>query len=67
MLRAVGVAKVDFIKMDIEGAERDALKGAAQTLKTYKPRLMLDMYHRPDDAVVLPHGSVAGSRPGKIA
>jgi FkbM family methyltransferase len=46
--------RVDFIKMDIEGAEREALRGAAATLKKYRPRLMLDMYHRPDDPVVLP-------------
>jgi hypothetical protein len=40
--------------MDIEGAERPALRGAAQTLKRSKPRLMLDTYHLEDDQVVLP-------------
>jgi FkbM family methyltransferase len=54
MLRNIGVSKVDFIKMDIEGAEREALKGAGSTLAHSKPRLMMDMYHLPDDAVVLP-------------
>jgi FkbM family methyltransferase len=54
ILKNIGVEKVDFIKMDIEGAERDALKGAARTLAQFKPRLMMDMYHRPDDEIVLP-------------
>ena len=44
----------DLIKMDIEGAEREALRGAAGTLRRFKPRLMLDSYHRPDDSTVLP-------------
>jgi FkbM family methyltransferase len=46
--------RVDFIKMDIEGAEREALKGAAATLAAWRPRLMLDSYHLPDDMSVLP-------------
>lgn len=48
----LGLSRIDFIKMDIEGAEREALKGAAQTLKKQRPRLMLDSYHRPDDMPV---------------
>lgn len=54
MLKTVGIEKVDFIKMDIEGAEREALQGAAETLRKSQPRLLLDMYHLIDDAVVLP-------------
>jgi hypothetical protein len=48
------LSRVDYIKMDIEGAEREALRGAEETLRKYRPRLMLDAYHRPDDATVLP-------------
>ena len=48
------ITRVDFIKMDIEGAEREALAGAKQTLARDFPRLMLDTYHRPDDVRVLP-------------
>ncbi|MBL8213389.1 MAG: FkbM family methyltransferase [Bryobacterales bacterium] len=54
MLRDAGVTKLDFVKMDIEGAERHALAGARQTLAKFKPRLMLDAYHLTDDDEVLP-------------
>ena len=53
-LKEIGITKVDFIKMDIEGAEREALKGAAATIHASKPTLMLESYHLPDDVVVLP-------------
>jgi FkbM family methyltransferase len=46
--------RVDFIKMDIEGAEREALRGASATLTRDFPKLMLDSYHLPDDMQVLP-------------
>jgi hypothetical protein len=54
VLAELGIAHVDFIKMDIEGAEREALKGAARLLEQSKPRLMIDAYHLPDDPTVLP-------------
>ena len=54
ILKELGIQHVDYLKMDIEGAEREALKGVAGTLRTSKPILMLDSYHRSDDAVVLP-------------
>lgn len=53
--------RIDFIKMDIEGAERHALKGAAETLKRWRPRMALDSYHLPDDAVVLPQVILAAN------
>ena len=46
--------RVDYIKMDIEGAEREALAGSVKTMKNYRPVVMLDFYHRPDDPQVLP-------------
>jgi len=46
--------RVDFIKMDIEGAERQALEGARDTLRRFRPRMAISMEHKPDDTVVLP-------------
>jgi FkbM family methyltransferase len=54
LVEELKLPRVDFIKMDIEGAEREALRGATRTLARDFPRLMLDSYHRPDDMQVLP-------------
>lgn len=40
---------VDFIKMDIEGGEVDALRGAEETLKRFTPQLAISVYHRSHD------------------
>lgn len=47
------IEKVDFIKADIEGAERLLLKGGGGILKKYQPALALCTYHLPDDKEVL--------------
>lgn len=41
--------RVDVIKMDIEGGEGSALKGAEETIAKFRPRLMISAYHRTDD------------------
>jgi len=46
--------RVDFIKMDIEGAEFEALKGAVETIKAWRPRLALSVYHHAADLVRIP-------------
>ena len=46
--------RVDFIKMDIEGAEQRALKGARQAIERFRPRMSLASYHVPGDAVEIP-------------
>ena len=46
--------RVDYIKMDIEGAEQRALTGASQTIGRYHPRLSISAYHMPDDPVKIP-------------
>lgn len=46
---------VNFIKLDIEGAELPALMGAEETIRQFKPRLAVSLYHRPDDMATIPH------------
>jgi FkbM family methyltransferase len=48
------LAKIDFIKMDIEGAEMNAIRGAAQTIVQSKPKLAIALYHSADDFELIP-------------
>lgn len=44
-----------FIKMDIEGAECDALDGAEKMICQYLPKLAICVYHRPNDILDIFH------------
>lgn len=46
--------RVDYIKMDIEGAEQKALAGARQTLAKFHPRMAISAYHLPSDPRRIP-------------
>ncbi len=46
--------RVDFIKMDVEGAELPALRGAEATIRGHQPKLAISLYHSLDDFVGVP-------------
>ena len=55
LVRPAGdVERVDLIKMDIEGHELSALRGAEQTLRRFRPRLAISLYHNWDDYFQIP-------------
>lgn len=46
--------RVSFVKMDVEGAERETLCGGAETLRRQAPKLLVSAYHRTEDIFSLP-------------
>lgn len=52
-VREARIDKVDFMKFDIEGAERHAIDGAAATIREHRPTLAISVYHFPDDPFVI--------------
>ena len=57
LVARAAVDRVDFIKLDIEGAELNALRGAQETLRRFRPRLAIAAYHKLDDLSVAPRAS----------
>jgi FkbM family methyltransferase len=54
IVKELRLQRVDFVKMDIEGSEQNALKGSAKTLKEFKPKLSVAVYHKKDDFDIIP-------------
>ncbi|MGD0096250.1 MAG: FkbM family methyltransferase [Terracidiphilus sp.] len=61
----LGLERVDFIKADIEGAERHAIVGAAKTIERFAPRMAFCIYHFVDDPRVIPE-TVMSIRPYQV-
>jgi FkbM family methyltransferase len=54
-----GVERLDFIKMDVEGAELKVIRGAGGSIARFAPKLAIAAYHRDDDLVTIPEAIAA--------
>lgn len=54
MVADLALERVDFIKMDIEGAEANALRGAHGSVRRFHPRMAISLEHRPTDPATIP-------------
>lgn len=46
--------KIDFIKMDVEGYEKEVIEGARETIRRDSPLLSFSVYHKENDRATLP-------------
>ena len=46
--------RVDFIKMDVEGYEKEVLAGAKETIRKFHPTIVCSAYHHPEDKRAIP-------------
>lgn len=45
---------VTYVKMDVEGADKETLTGMKETMRRYKPKLAVSAYHRTEDLFLIP-------------
>ena len=46
--------RVDYIKYDVEGSEKEAILCSVKTIDAHRPALMISLYHRSEDIFDLP-------------
>jgi FkbM family methyltransferase len=49
MVHTNELPKMNFIKLDVEGAELESLRGARESIRRFKPKLAVSLYHKPND------------------
>lgn len=54
LVRELGLERVDYIKMDVEGAERKAIAGGAETIRKWRPRMSIATENLDDDYLKVP-------------
>ncbi len=50
----IGTDKIDYIKYDVEGAEREAIIGSSKAILAHRPALLVSAYHKSEDIFALP-------------
>ena len=43
------IERIDFIKLDVEGSELAAIRGARKSIEKFRPQLAISLYHKPND------------------
>jgi FkbM family methyltransferase len=49
MVESGEVKRIDFLKLDVEGAELDALRGGLNSILRFRPKMAISLYHKPND------------------
>jgi FkbM family methyltransferase len=53
-MAAQGIGRLDFLKIDVEGAEPEVIEGASRTLAASRPQLAVCIYHRKEHLYSIP-------------
>lgn len=51
---SLGIKNADYIKYDVEGAEKEAIIGSKNTISSSYPDMLISLYHRSEDLFTLP-------------
>jgi len=54
LIKELRIKDIGLIKMDIEGSELPAIRGAQETIRKFKPALIICLYHRGQDFFEIP-------------
>jgi len=54
LVEQLALPRVDYIKMDVEGAEAAALRGARKTIERFRPRMSIAVENEPEDIDTIP-------------
>jgi hypothetical protein len=54
LVTANEIERIDLIKLDVEGSELSALQGGHNSIRRWRPKLAISLYHRPEDFFSIP-------------